>query len=70
MEGANKPEDQILVQVRCKLSNKVALGFLIRIRYSMGAKILSENLKEVIAQECFSSELSNHSDNVIRMHSR
>jgi len=70
MESTNESEDYILIQVRCKLSNKVALGLLIRIRYRMGAEILSENLKEVIAQECFSPESSSYSVSIIGINSR
>lgn len=65
MEGPNEPEDQIFIQIRCKLSNQVALRLLIRVRDGMGTEILSEDLKEMVAQERFSSKSANHPIDVI-----
>ena len=51
MESPDKLRHKLLAQLRSELADKLSLGVLILVRHGMGAKVLAENLEEVIAQE-------------------
>ena len=44
VESPHEPQNQVFVQLRRKLTNEASLGLLVRIRYRVRAKVLSQDL--------------------------